>query len=131
MTLAEFKQFSDKLIELVKQKNLVPRSCNFLLCKPVIEEKTEGGIVLSKGAVDLTQRRSGYARVVAVPNNIADDPSYNDIRPGDWVMYNHEGHYKPPIEAIRMALGVKDFPENYLYLVLDKEILFTIPEPKD
>lgn len=121
-----FMKFTDRLIRILKDRGIIARSCNYFVCKHPVEEVTEGGLILSKGDVELEARKTGYGRVVAIPNNNKDDSNYNDIQPGMFVMYNHGGHYPLPIQAVRLMLGIKDFPENFIYAVPDNEIIATV-----
>lgn len=125
MNDTEFTGFTDKLISILKDRGIVPRSSNFIIAKRPVEEISSGGIYIPNEAQEKTLRQTGFGRIVGCPNNA--DQHYSDIKAGDYVLYNHASHYKPPLEAIRLALGIADFPDGVLYLTIDSEILFTVP----
>lgn len=130
MTQNDFEAFIPKLIEVFNSKNIVPRSCNYIVAQMPLDEMTEGGIYIADAGTknyDPSMGRNGYGVIIAVPNNVGDDPSYSDIRPGMHVLYNASGRYYIPVGAVRHALKVPDFPENILYTVPDSEILFSVP----
>lgn len=120
-----FIKFTDTLIKLVEKRGIQPRNGAFLICKMPFENITEGGILLAKEASDFFERTTGYGRVISVPKDL--EGTHNaDIQPGMFVFYNRAGHYVVNEPVVRLALGIKDFPEGYLVSVLDNEVFFSV-----
>ena len=127
----DFITITDKLIDLVKLRNIVLENGNVLVAKPQVEEKTEGGIYISNETKEKEQYTTGFGRIIAIPRNLRPsnkdgEPMDADIRVGDYVIYSHATHYRPTLTGLRVVLGVSDFPDHFLYVVSDPEILMTV-----
>lgn len=124
----EFKDMTDKLIKAYKTKVKSVENGNVIIAKHTLEEKTKGGIIITESAKALENRRSGFGRVIALARNIKplneDGSMTGDMiaEVGDYVMFVHESVYKPSKALLTPLLGV-DYPEDMLWITVDKDII--------
>lgn len=125
-----FLDFTDKTAFLFKERNVVARSCNYIVARVTVADKTKGGLHKSQKSIDKETRESGYARVIAVPNNVSEDNAYNDIQPGMFIMARFSSFSGIVRDTAALMTGVSDFPDGILFTVLDQEIQATQPNPR-
>ena len=127
MITKEFTELTDKLIKLWDEKVKSTENGNIIVAKPTMEEKTKGGLYLSDGAKALSEKLTGFGRVIAVARNIIPTKDGEltgdaDVKVGDYILFVHEAVYKPPRQALQQLLGI-EYTENLLWTTTDKEII--------
>jgi co-chaperonin GroES (HSP10) len=126
-------QITNKLIELVESRKIRMENGNVLIAKPEIEETTAGGLVIPSAALEREKYATGFGRVISLPRNLrpvgADGFALDaDLKVGDYILYSHSTHYRPLPAAVRLMLGVADFPDHFIYIVTDPEVMSTVPK---
>lgn len=122
MVSKEFVELSDKLIIGFQEKRILVGNGNVIIAKPTAEEKTKGGIVIADITRELDQKRMGFGRVIAIPQNL--DPANGDIdiKPGDYIWFvfvsDSPIHYKSIGEIVGVTI-----PKETVFFTGDNEII--------
>lgn len=133
----EFIELTDRLIKKIEESGIQTGNGNVLLCKPGVSEKTKGGIVLADTMYSsdskYNQKRRNFARIIAIPGNLAPDQGDMDLQVGDYVFYTYTA--ETPLNPMALDF-IYDEPLNYeddgkhpfLTTTQDAEIIQTIPQ---
>lgn len=129
MINAEFIQETDKLIALVKERGIQLENGNLLVAKVKVDTKTAGGLFLSDDTVHMKEYHSGFARILALPNNLGLGEGDAKLCVGDYICFTHESRYRLFDEAIREVMG-QMIEKDSLFAVQDSEVILHIPKEK-
>ena len=121
----EFIEFTNRLVEQIKNKNLVFGNGNVLIAKPPSEEVTKGGIIIADVARELESRRSGFGKVIALPNNLEPKDGDIPITIGCYVFFTYVSDLPLNYKAISEITGVP-IPKETLFYTADSEIICTV-----
>lgn len=119
----EFIAETDKIIEKIRLRGVKLENGNMLVAKVKNDRVTKGGLYLSDASVEKEDFKSGYARVLALPENT--DESSPRLRVGDYVLHSHEARYMPYPSAIRDVLDHL-VEEKTIYAVQDNEVILSV-----
>lgn len=122
MISKEFVDLTNSLISRIKETGLEFGNGNVLLAKPMLQEKTSGGIILADDYRTLEQKRAGFAKVIAIPNNLDPQGGDLDIKPGDYVFFTYVADNPIYYNALGNILGVT-IPKETVFYTSDAEII--------
>lgn len=136
MISKEFVELTDRLIEKVKAQGIETGNGNVLLCKPGVEEKTKGGIIVADAAYGsdskYNQKKRNFARILAVPSNLAPDEGDMNLKVGDYVFYTYTAEAALNPLALDFIYGEKlnhqdDGKHPFVCITQDREIVQQVP----
>lgn len=122
MVSKEFVELSDKLIKAYKKLGIQVGNGNLIIAKPPVEEKTRGGIIVADMARELESKRAGFAKIIAIPNNLDPDNGDLPLKPGDYVWYTYVADNPLYVKALSNLTGITIPPET-VYFTGDNEVI--------
>lgn len=120
----DFIEFTDKLTKALEDKKVVFGNGNVLLAKLPVETKTSGGLHLPDEVREDENKRRGFGRVIAIPNNLDTRPDSGDIpiKPGDFIWFVHVAENPVYYAALSVLTGVS-IPKETVFYTGDNEII--------
>lgn len=115
-----FKKTTDQLINAIQDNRIQFENGNVLIAKVRVDRITSGGIHIHDDYADREEFKSGFARILALPNNYS-----GSFRVGQYILFSHETRYYLYPAAIREILQI-EIEKNFLYTVQDNNIILTI-----
>lgn len=122
MVSKEFVELSEKLIKAYADLKIEVGNGNVIIAKPPVEEKTRGGIIVADMARELESKRAGFAKVIAIPNNLEPDNGDIGIKPGDYIWFTYVADNPLYVKALSNLTGITIPPET-VYFTGDNEII--------
>lgn len=122
MVSKEFIELSDKLIKAYKKLDIQVGNGNLIIAKPPVEEKTRGGIIVADMARELESKRAGFAKIIAIPNNLDPDNGDLPLKPGDYVWFTYVADNPLYVKALSALSGITIPPET-IYFTGDNEVI--------
>ena len=121
----DFIKLTDSLIHQISEKNITFGNGNVLIAKPPVEEQTRGGIIIADESRELEAKRAGFAKVIALPNNM--DPTGGDIpvKVGDYVWFTYVADNPLYYKALTEITGVV-IPKETLFFTSDSELVAVV-----
>lgn len=121
----EFIKVTDALIKKIKERKITFGNGNVLIAKPPVEEKSKGGIIIAEESREAESKKAGFAKVIAIPNNL--DPQGGDIpvKPGDYVWFTYVADQPIYYKALSELSGVT-IPKETLFYTSDNELIAVI-----
>lgn len=122
MVSKEFVELTDKLIKAYKKLNIQVGNGNLIIAKPPVEEKTRGGIIVADVARELESKRAGFAKIIAIPNNLDPDNGDLPLKPGDYIWFTYVADNPLYVKALSALSGITIPPET-VYFTGDNEVI--------
>ena len=125
----KFIELTNKLISLYQELAIDVGNGNVILAKPPVEAVTKGGLHIPDEARELESKLAGFAKVIAIPNNLDPDNGDLNIKPGDYVWFTHVAD-QPIYRKVLEKLGDLQIPKEMLFYTGDNEIIQKISADK-
>lgn len=125
----KFIELTNKLISLYQELAIDVGNGNVILAKPPVEAVTKGGLHIPDEARELESKLAGFAKVIAIPNNLDPDNGDLNIKPGDYVWFTHVAD-QPIYRKALEKLGDLQIPKEMLFYTGDNEIIQKISADK-
>lgn len=125
MITKEFIELTDKIIKGLHFTGSIVGNGNLLIAKPPVEDKTKGGLFVPEMAKELEQKKRGFGRVLAIPNNLRPEDGDLPLEPGDYVFYTWTAENPVNREMLGNIIDVK-IPPEMLAHTLDAEVILML-----
>ena len=121
----DFIKMSEKLIKEIADKKITFGNGNVLIAKPPAQEQTRGGIIIAEEARELENKRAGFAKVIALPNNLDVEGGDIPVKVGDYVWFTFVAdnpiYYKALAELADISI-----PKETLFYTSDSELIAAV-----
>ena len=127
MIAKDFVEQSDKLIEAFKALRLSTGNGNVIIAKPVLHVTKGKGLIITSSAHQTRElKRSGFGRIISIPNNLDPSKGDMDLKVGNYCFYTFASEnpiYRPAFED----LAGMQIREEFLTFTSDAEIIIQVP----
>lgn len=121
----DFINMTNDLIKQIADKKITFGNGNVLIAKPPVEEKSKGGIIIAEEARELENKRAGFAKVIALPNNMDIEGGDIPVKVGDYVWFVFVADSPIYYKALSEITEIK-IPAETLFFTGDAQLIATV-----